>query len=169
MSPATKAAVEPDDVEAAMKRAMRLLGVRARSCKELRDRLLRAGFEPETVEAVEIRLLDVGLLDDESFAAQVVRRGTETGRSARLTRQDLQRFGVCVEVADASLAGIEGPGSDEERALALAEKKAAACRNLHIDKAVARVVRHLCSKGYGPQLAWEVTRRVFRERDFPDD
>ncbi|HEX2053930.1 MAG TPA: regulatory protein RecX [Actinomycetota bacterium] len=152
-----------------MKRALRLLAVRARSCKEMRDRLAGAGFEPATVDAVEARLLSAGLLDDSAFAAQVVRRGAETGRSARLTRQDLQRFGVTGDVADTSLTELDLAGSDEERALVLAERKAASCRNVATDRAVARVVRHLCSKGYGPQLAWEVTRKVFRDREFPDD
>jgi regulatory protein len=164
-----RTAVQPDAVEDAMKRAMRLLAVRSRSCSEIRDRLTRAGYDHTTADAVELRLLDVGLLDDSAFAAQVVRRGVDTGRSARLTRQDLRRFGVDGEVADESLVEVEEPGADEERALRLAEKKAASCRNLHIDKAVARVVRHLCSKGYGPQLAWDVTRRVFRELDLPSD
>lgn len=74
MTTASKTAVKTDDVEAAMKRAMRLLGVRARSCLEMKDRLLKAGFDEATTEAVEIRLLNVGLLDDAAFADQVVRR-----------------------------------------------------------------------------------------------
>ncbi|CAN5855942.1 hypothetical protein BH23ACT12_BH23ACT12_04720 [soil metagenome] len=160
-----KAAVRPDGVEDAMKRAMRLLAVRSRSCHEIRDRLTRIGFDESTVGAVELRLLNFGLLDDAAFAAEVVRRGVETGRSARLTGQDLKKFGVDAETADQSLVEMDEPGADEERALRLAERKAASCRNLHIDKAAARVVRHLCSKGYGPQVAWEVTRRVFRELD----
>ena len=164
-----KVAVQPDGVEDAMKRAMRLLAVRSRSCHEIRDRLARAGFDEATVEAVESRLLTVGLLDDTAFAAEVVRRGIDTGRSARLTRQDLRKFGIDAEVADESLVEVDEPGADEKRALRLAERKAASCRNVHIDKAVARVVRHLCSKGYGPQVAWDVTRRVFKELDFPSD
>lgn len=164
-----KTAVHPDSVEDAMKRAMRLLAVRSRSCHEIRDRLTRVGFDESTVEAVEFRLLDVGLLDDSAFAAEVVRRGVDTGRSARLTRQDLRKFGIDGEVAGESLLVVDEQGADEERALCLAEKKAASCRNLHVDKAVARVVRHLCSKGYGPQVAWDVTRRVFRELDLPSD
>lgn len=162
-------AVQPDGVEDAMKRAMRLLAVRSRSCSEIRDRLTRIGFDEATVEAVEVRLLNVGLLDDGAFAAEVVRRGVDTGRSARLTRQDLKKFGIDAETADESLVEVDEQGADEERALRLAERKAASCRNLHIDKAVARVVRHLCSKGYGPQVAWDVTRRVFRELDLPSD
>lgn len=164
-----KSEVQPDGVEDAMKRAMRLLAVRSRSCHEIRDRLTRAGYYEATVDAVELRLLDVGLLDDAAFAAQVVRRGVETGRSAWLTRQDLRKWGVAGEIADESLVEVEVPGADEARALRLAERKAASCRNVPIDKAVPRVVRHLCSKGYGPQVAWEVTRRVFRELDLPSD
>ncbi|MEX0791437.1 MAG: regulatory protein RecX [Actinomycetota bacterium] len=165
----SKTAVQTDSVDDAMKRAMRLLAVRSRSRHEIRDRLTRIGFDESTVGAVELRLVNVGLLDDSAFAAEVVRRGVDTGRSARLTRQDLRRFGVTGEVADESLVEVEEPGADEERALRLAERKAASCRNLHIDKAVARVVRHLCSKGYGPRVAWDVTRRVFRELDLPGD
>jgi hypothetical protein len=100
MTGGAKTAVQPDGVEDAMKRAMRLLAVRARSCHEIRDRLSRIGFDEATVEAVEVRLLNVGLLDDSAFAAEVVRRGVDTGRSARLTRQDLRRFGVDAETAD---------------------------------------------------------------------
>lgn len=169
MTAATKAAVQPDDVEAAMKRAMRLLAVRARSCHEMRDRLLRAGFDEATAQAVEMRLVDVGLLDDAEFAAQVARRGAETGKSSRLTRRDLQRFGIGAELADDTFAEVDEDMADEERALQLAERKAASCRNLPADKAVARVVRHLLAKGYGPQLAWEVTRKVFDSLEIDGD
>lgn len=158
-----------DEVEAAMKRAMKLLAVRSRSCRELTGRLLKAGFGESTAEMVVLRLSDVGLLNDEAFAAEVVCRGVATGRSARLTRQDLVKYGVAGEVADESLAELEEAGADEERALDLAERKAGSCRNLPVEKALQRVVRHLCSKGYAPGLAWEVARRAFREREIDID
>lgn len=152
-----------------MKRAMRLLAVRARSCHEVRDRLLRAGFSQPTIQAVEFRLLDVGLLDDAAFAAQVVRRGVEAGKSSRLTRRDLQRYGIGSATADESLRDVDEAGADDERAMKLAERKAASCRNLPPEKAAARVVRHLCSKGYEPQLAWEVTRRALKSFEIDGD
>lgn len=169
MTTASKPAVEAGDVEGAMKWAIRLLGVRARSCHEIRERLLRAGFDEATAAAVESRLLDVGLLDDAAFAAQVVRRGAESGKSSWLTRRELQRFGIGGEAAGRSLDESDGEAADEERALALAQRKAVSCRGLPPEKAMARVVRHLGSKGYGPHLAWEVTRKVFRALDVTDD
>lgn len=152
-----------------MKRAMRLLAVRARSCHEIKDRLLEAGFSQPTIRAVEFRLLDVGLLDDAAFAAQVVRRGVEAGKSSQLTRRDLQKYGIGSATADESLSEVEDVGVDEERALQLAERKAASCRNLPTEKAASRVVRHLCRKGYEPQLAWEVTCRIFKSLEIDGD
>ncbi len=54
----------------AMTRALNLLGYRARSEGELRERLGRYGYAPETVEAVIGRLGELAYLDDEEFARQ---------------------------------------------------------------------------------------------------
>jgi len=48
--------------------ALRLLGVRARSARELRDRLHGKGFSDETSEQVLAGLERVGLVDDRAFA-----------------------------------------------------------------------------------------------------
>src|SRR2546423_8251380 len=53
-------------------RALRLLGVRDRSRRELEVRLLRAGFEPYDVDRALEDLAAAGLIDDERFAAAVV-------------------------------------------------------------------------------------------------
>jgi regulatory protein len=57
----------------AMTRALNFLGYRARSEKEVRDRLRRYGYGEETVEEVVVRLKELGYLDDEDFARLVVR------------------------------------------------------------------------------------------------
>src|SRR5256714_15571506 len=53
-------------------RALRLLGVRDRSRRELEVRLLRAGFEPPDVERALEDLAGAGLIDDDRLASQVV-------------------------------------------------------------------------------------------------
>src|SRR5215210_2355285 len=57
----------------AMDRALNFLGYRARSEKEVRDRLGRYGYGEETVEGVIGRLKELGYLDDEDFARFVAR------------------------------------------------------------------------------------------------
>ena len=53
--------------------ALRLLGVRARSRHEMRERLTRKGFDADTVDEVMTRLDKHQLLDDTDFAAEWVR------------------------------------------------------------------------------------------------
>src|SRR3712207_9232104 len=57
----------------AMNRALGYLGYRARSEKEVHDRLRRYGYGEETVEGVIGRLGELGYLDDEDFARVVAR------------------------------------------------------------------------------------------------
>ena len=52
----------------AMGRALNLLGYRARSEAEIRDRLTRYGYVGETIDAVILRLKELGYLDDAEFA-----------------------------------------------------------------------------------------------------
>ena len=57
----------------AMNRALGFLGYRARSEKEVRDRLRRYGYGDQTVEGVVGRLKELGYLDDKEFARLVAR------------------------------------------------------------------------------------------------
>src|ERR687896_1120458 len=52
----------------AMGRALNLLGYRARSEAEIRDRLTRYGYIGETIEGVVLRLQELDYLDDAEFA-----------------------------------------------------------------------------------------------------
>src|SRR5439155_11508566 len=69
-------------------RALRLLGVRDRSRRELERRLQQAGFEREEIDQALDALASVGLIDDERFAATVVDNamtGRLSGRRAVMT------------------------------------------------------------------------------------
>ena len=57
----------------AMGRALNLLGYRARSEAEIRDRLTRYGYLEETIEGVVLRLEELGYLDDAEFARMKAR------------------------------------------------------------------------------------------------
>jgi regulatory protein len=151
-----------EEYDEALERAMKLLAVRARSRRELSDRLLGLGFGPVAVEKVDVRLAELGLVDDVEYALERVRHLLSRGRSAGAMRQDLASRGVAEEVIDSSLGSVRSEGADRERAVALAQRRAVACRDLPADKAFARVARYLCSKGYGPELAQDACREVFK-------
>lgn len=144
-----------------MERAMKLLAVRARSRRELSDRLVSMGFAPVAVAKVDVRLAELGLVDDVEFALERVRHLLSRGRSAGAMRLDLASRGVAEEVIDSSIDVLARDGSDRERAVALAQRRAETCAHLPTDKAFGRVARYLCSQGYGPEVAEEACRVVF--------
>jgi regulatory protein len=144
-----------------MERAMKLLAIRARSRRELVDRLLGMGFGPLVVDKVDRRLAELGLVDDTEFALQRVRHLLSKGRSAGATRIDLVANGLSEELIDSSLNELAVRENDLERAVALARKRMLTCRHLPDEKAFQRVARYLCSKGYDPEVAEDACRQAF--------
>jgi regulatory protein len=113
---------DPDLVEerrACMERAGKLLATRARSERELSDRLAAAGFEPEWVTRTIERLRELGLVDDADFARRwIEERSGRKGLGPAKLRAELVAKGVDGAVVDEALAEA---GLDEEgQATALA-------------------------------------------------
>src|SRR3954454_17421591 len=82
----------------AMGRALDLLGYRARSEAEIRDRLGRYGYAPETIGAVVVRLEELGYLDDAEFARLKARQKARRYGPRRVSLE-LRRSGVGEELA----------------------------------------------------------------------
>jgi regulatory protein len=138
----------------AMTRALNLLGYRARSEGELRERLGRYGYAPETVEAVIGRLGELAYLDDEEFARQ---RAQEKARKygPRRVSADLMKSGVGRELASRAVAE-EFEGRSE-----LADARSAASRRYNGEGSEAearRVYGFLARRGYSAGVCAEVAK-----------
>src|SRR5207247_5749926 len=93
-----------DDAEVVLNAASRFLETRARSVHEVRRRLADAGYRPELIEAAVVRLLDLGILDDESFARSWVEsRDRARPRGEIALRRDVALKGVDRIVVDGIL------------------------------------------------------------------
>lgn len=149
-------------------RGMQLLAGRPHSCRELSNKLCAKGLESRSVDAVVNRLVELGLLNDVAFAEGRLNRLLATGRSAGLAREDLLSKGVPRDVVESVLSVAASPESEEERALALARRRAVLCKHLPPDRAAARVIRHLWSKGYSPGVARKASQTVFRASGEPE-
>jgi regulatory protein len=136
----------------AMGRALNLLGYRARSEGEVRERLGRYGYARETVEVVVSRLLELGYLDDEEFARQKAREKARRYGPRRVS-DDLLKSGVGREVA-AGAVKEEFTGRSE-----LEDARSAAARRYNGEGSEAearRVYGFLARRGYSAEVCAEV-------------
>lgn len=134
-------------------RALGLLAVRQRSRRELRTRLLQAGFEPEAVDAELVVLEEVGLIDDEAFARSVAEQGAgRRMQGRRAVAASLSAKGVDRGTIERALDGLDGPG-EEERAFALARSRASRLAGAPPQAAARRLTEFLARRGYAHGLA----------------
>lgn len=129
---------------------------RARSRRELADKLAQRRVPAEIAERLLDRFTEVGLVDDAAFARDwVEQRQAGRGLARRALAQELRRKGVDDEVAHEALEGIEG---EEDVARDLVRRKLRSVRGLPEDKAVRRLVGMLARKGYSGSIAFRVVR-----------
>jgi SOS response regulatory protein OraA/RecX len=91
----------------ALEVAKRALARREYSERGLRERLARAGVEPEDADAAVVLLREASLLDDARFASQRARVLADRGRGDHAIRFDLESHGVDRELAGEALAALE--------------------------------------------------------------
>lgn len=143
----------------ALDRAVGYLAARARSKREIEQKLLQVGYRPCTVEMVIYKLERENLLDDADFARQWVEsRSTHKLGRSRIA-QELRRKGISQEEAEEALSAIE----DEDQltgAVALAEKAAARTKpGEDMRKAANRIAGMLARRGY----SWDIAKEAIRQ------
>lgn len=145
----------------ARERALYLLGLRDYACKELEQKLYTEA-DPAVAASVVARLRQVGLLDDERYAARLARSLSEGKHyPRRRIEQELRRRGV--DPLTAQTAAEELDGEDFEQALALLERKYYNKLNDPDDR--RRVTAALARRGF----SYGAIRRAMDALEIPDD
>ncbi len=148
----------------AMARALNYLGYRARSEREVRDRLHRYGYGEETTEGVVWRLKELGYLDDADFARFVAKEKARRYGPRRVSAE-LRRSGVKEELAR-GVVEEEFAGRSE-----LEEARSAAARRYNrggSDAEARRVYGFLTRRGYSAEVCAAVARE-YREASAEDE
>jgi regulatory protein len=142
-----------------MERAGRLLARRARSERELADRLALAGFGDEIVAAALTRLRALRLVDDADFARRwVEERATTRGLGRAALIAELTGKGVEVAVAEAALdeAGLDDVARATELAAALVRRVA----RKPLERQASSLWQMLRRKGYTSEAAEAAVKAV---------
>ena len=160
-----------DEIVAAVNRtlvldkALDLLAVRARSGRDLRMRLRRAGAPDAEITWSIDRLVRQGLLDDAAYARQVARaKVLGGGVSRRRVVTELRRRGVSAETADEAIdATLSEVDLDEEgAALRAAEKRMRTLSSLEPIKQRQRLYAYLARRGFPSDVVRRVIASVMR-------
>lgn len=149
----------------ALDRAVAFLASRARSRKEIEDKLLRSGYRPCTVEMVLYKLESNDLLDDADFAQQWVEARTARKVGRNRIAQELRRKGVSADEAEAALESID----EEDQlsgAISLVEKAMARVKPGEDPRKTAqRITAMLARRGYGWDVAREAISHVMQDME----
>ncbi len=89
-------------------RALRIIGARAMSGKELFDRLVQKGETTENAEDCVAWLYELRYLDDVRYAETIVAHYGGRGYGAQRIKNELYRRGVPLELWDSALKELEG-------------------------------------------------------------
>lgn len=144
--------------------ALRRLEQRDYSRGELSEYLVRRrGCDSEIVDQVLDRLAEVGLVDDERFAAQWVSSRRRTRKlSKRAIAQELRTKAVDPQIIDQALAQID-TDDEYQAALELCRQRAARMTGVSRDAAYRRLGGFLARRGYSAGVAMPVIRQVLDE------
>jgi len=134
------------------------LSIKARSRRELEERLARRNVPADIAARLLDRFEEVGLVDDEAFARGWAEGRQRTRGLARTAiAAELRRKGVAEETARTVLAEID-PEVEEEAARALVRQRLRSMRGVDEVTAARRLVGMLARKGYPSGLAYAVVR-----------
>ncbi|HEY3268797.1 MAG TPA: RecX family transcriptional regulator [Armatimonadota bacterium] len=140
--------VHDETLTKARDRAYLLLSYRARSEREIRDRLSRAGYEEGIVQEVVEKLYALGFLDDKVFAESFIRnRAATRPEGRRALTHELRSKGVDARTVAEATAGMDAE-AEREAALAAARSRVERWRGLERLEARRKAVGFLQRRGF---------------------
>ncbi len=149
-----------DTREQALQYALRLIGYRPRSERELRQRLEQKGWDQTVIQETLDRLRKNGLLDDLQFAQDwIENRQTFRPRSARLLRRELRQKGLDEQTIQQALKELDEEAAAQTLARRQAERlKGAPARLFH-----QKLIAYLARRGFSYELASTISQRLWEE------
>jgi len=158
---ATPTAREPESAQAAYTEAVKRLARQPQSKATLRQRLLRLGYADAAVDAALDRAEGDGYLNDQEYAASLVRRRTK-GRGHALIAQELRAKGIDELAAAPALATVDAD-VEAEQALALGRSLLAGRRLADAQALISYVGPRLGRRGFSSGLVYRVCRLLSNE------
>lgn len=154
-----------DAYDQAKRAAVRLLEIRPRSERELRERLRQRGHDTASIDAVCHRLNETGLINDQAFANYLVeQRQRNAQRGGQAIRNDLRKHGIDKETIHQLADTHQIDANDLNGALHHARKLAPRMRALDRTTFMRRLGGTLQRRGFGSDATRQALRIIWNER-----
>lgn len=135
-------------------RAYRLLHYRNRATKELKDRLLRIGFDAALVQEVIDEMVEDNTLNDENFAEAFIADYTKIRTKGNIfIRHELRKKGVASDVIEKLMQK-----RDEKQIADDYMRSKLATLDIVKPKDRQKALRRLLTRGFTPAIAYEVIK-----------
>lgn len=153
--------VEKDSKEKTLQAALKLIGYRARTEKEVRDKLSKKGFESANIEDVIAKLRKNRMLADGEFAESwVENRNQFHPRSQRLMKYELRNKGISEDQIEEALKSSAG---DDTLALMAANKVRNRFAELDWQDFQRKMMAYLLRKGFSYEVVTPTIKMVWRD------
>ncbi|GAA0400264.1 regulatory protein RecX [Acrocarpospora corrugata] len=147
---------------------LRLLTLAPRTRAQLAEALRKREVPEDVAEAVLERFSEVGLIDDEAFAAAwVSSRHAGRGLARRALAQELRHRGVPEDTVKDAVEQLD-PDEEVETARRLVARKLPGTRNADPQARTRRLVGMLARKGYSPSVAFRIVREALEQEGVAD-
>ncbi len=156
--------IEASEYIRAKSRAMWFLDRADHSEKALYDKLMRGGIASEACARAVARLKELGLLDDERYAARAAERMRDTNVSRREAYVKLMQKGIPRDIANEALSSTEFDEAAQIRALI--DKKYRA--KMETEEGIQKVYAALVRKGFSYGAVRDVLKIYSEELKYSD-
>lgn len=156
---------DADDVDACREAALTLLDAAARSSGALAQRLSRKGFDEPTIEQVIARLTRLCLLDDRSYAQDLLRSCLHRTMGERGVLNEMTRKGLNRTLSEEVIAQAAEEGLFVDSAYELGRKVAKRTEGLDLRVRKRRLWSAGSRKGHDPSLLTRVANDLLVESD----
>lgn len=147
---------------------LRQLAMGPRTEAQLRQAMARRNVPTEVADRLVARFVEVGLIDDAQYAADLVHsQAAAGGLSRRRVQHKLRQKGVAAETVAAAVAQID-PEDERASALDLARRRAGRMTALDPATRRRRLAGVLARRGYSSEIVFTAVAEALAE-DQPED
>ena len=138
----------------------RLLKIRLRSQKEVRDKLKQREFDQSVIDQTLDYFRGAKLLDDREFARQWIKWRAAKPFGINRIKFELKEKGIATEILDQVLADFKEEFSEEEIVLTLARRRKEISKEKDPVKLNQRLYGYLLRRGFGAQTILKALKKI---------